>query len=584
MQFTSCYLIFFGRLRVLEKLRLHLAGADALPLLALLGLLSGLVAGGVIILLRLLVESIQHGFLPDGDIENYEALSMAVRFALPVFGGLVIGLLFQLAGKDAIVVGIVHVQERLAYHQANLPVKNFIMQFIGAVISITSGHSVGREGPGVHLGAASASLIGQWFKLPHNTLRILVACGVSASIAASFNTPFAGVIFAMEVIMWEYTIIGFTPIVLAAVSATFLSQTVFGSQSVFSVPALQLATYVELPVLLLMGVMIGALSAAFIAMLKFTIVKTNQIDVWQRLTLAGVVTGICAVFVPQIMSIGYDTVNQAMLGEIGLALLLLIVIVKLVATAVGLGLGLPGGLIGPTLVIGAAAGGIVGIVAETVLPNQVASVGFYAMIGMAAMMGATLQAPLAALMALLELTLNTNVILPGMLVVVVAGIASSHLFRQESVFVMLLKVKGLDYQHSPVAQSLRRIGVASVMTRSFVRSNQLIRRTQAQTLLQSEPDWIVVENENLPMVVMPSVDLAQFLGVNQQDVIDLIAIPGQRTDSELVDIRDTLQRVLEVMDERQINMVVVGKMDSAKNALIHGIVTRAMIETHYRYR
>jgi len=570
---------------VLEKLRLHLAGVDALPLLAVLGLFSGLVAGSVIILLRLLIEFIQSGFLPNADPENYEALSMATRFALPVLGGLMIGLLFQFAGKDAIAVGVVHVQERLAYHQANLPFKNFIMQFIGATVSIVSGHSVGREGPGVHLGAASASFIGQWFKLPHNTLRILVACGVSASIAASFNTPFAGVIFAMEVIMLEYTIAGFTPIVLAAVSATFLTHTVFGSQPVFTVPALQLATYTELPVLLMMGVMIGALSAAFIALLKLTIVKTHEVAVWQRLTLAGLVTGVCAVFAPQIMSIGYDTVNQAMLGEIGLALLLLIVFLKVVATTVGIGLGLPGGLIGPTLVIGAAAGGAVGIVADAVLPNQVASAGFYAMIGMAAMMGATLQAPLAALMALLELTVNTNIILPGMLAVVVAGITSSHLFRQESVFVMLLKVKGLDYRHSPIAQSLRRIGVASVMTRSFVRSKQSMRRSEAQAILQSEPEWIVVENEAEPMVVMPSADLAQFLGMNQQDVVDLIELPGKRTDCALVGIRETLQRALELMDERKIDIVLVGKKaEGSDKALIHGIVTRPMIEMHYRYK
>ena len=569
---------------MLDKLRLHLAGADALPLLALLGLCSGLVAGSVIILLRLLIEYIQSGFLPNGDPENYEALSVGVRFALPVLGALVIGLLFQYVGKDAISMGVIHVQERLAYHQANLPFKNFLMQFIGATISIVSGHSVGREGPGVHLGAASASFMGQWLKLPHNTLRILVACGVSASIAASFNTPFAGVIFAMEVIMLEYTIAGFTPIVLAAVSATFLTHTVFGSHPVFTVPALQMATYTELPVLLAMGVLIGALSAAFIALLKFTIVKTNQVAVWQRLTLAGVVTGICAVFVPQIMSIGYDTVNQAMLGELGLMLLLLIVVLKLVATTVGLGLGLPGGLIGPTLVIGAAAGGAVGIAADAVLPNGVASAGFYAMIGMAAMMGATLQAPLAALMALLELTVNTNIILPGMLAVVVAGITSSHLFRQESVFVMLLKVKGLDYQHSPIAQSLRRIGVASVMTRSFVCSEQSIRRSAAQAILQSEPEWIVVEKDNQPLVVMPSADLAQFLSMNQQDVIDLIELPGKRTDCALVGIRDTLQRALALMDQRSINIVLVGKTDGSNKALIHGIVTRPMIETHYRYK
>ena len=208
----------------------------------------------------------------------------------------------------------------------------------------------------------------------------------------------------------------------------------------------------------------------------------------------------------------------------------------------GLGLGLPGGLIGPTLVIGAAAGGVAGNIAQSFMPGDVASVGFYAMLGMAAMMGATLQAPLAALMALLELTVNTHVILPGMLVVIVAGLTSSHLFKQQSVFLMLLKERGLDFRDNPVAQSLRRIGVASVMTRSFVRSMNAVRRSEAQALLRSEPDWIVIEKDNVPIALMPSVDLAQYLGLNQQDEIDLLEIPGKRVDSVAVGIRDTLQQ------------------------------------------
>ena len=571
---------------MLEKLRLKLASAEALPLLVLLGIICGLFAGGIIILLRLLIETLQAGFLPEGNPENYEALSFWMRLFLPLAGALLIGLVFHWLYKGPIQVGVVHVLERLQYHQGNLPVRNFIAQFIGAAISIISGHSVGREGPGVHLGAAGASFMGQWMKLPNNTMRILVACGAAASIAASFNTPIAGVIFAMEVIIMEYTIAGFAPIIMSAVSATVLTQAVFGKEPVFTVQALKLSSLTELSFLLVMGLAIGALAALFIWVMRLTTNKTQNISFLNRMILAGLVTGICALWVPQIMGIGYDTVNAAMLGELGIGLLITIVLVKLLATTVSLGLGLPAGLIGPTVVIGAAAGGVVGSVAQSMMPGEVASAGFYAMLGMAAMMGATLQAPLAALMALLELTVNTNIILPGMLVVIVAGLTSSHLFKQESVFLMLMKERGLDFRSSPVAQALRRVGVAGVMTRSFIRAPNIMRRNEAQTLLQDEPEWLVIEKNNAPVAVMPSVELAQYLTMNQQDEIDLMEIPGQRFDYVVLGIRDTLQLALEYMDQHQSDVLCVSHKtaDQANGGYhIHGIVTRQMIETYYRY-
>ena len=568
-----------------EKLRLKLAGAEALPFLIVLGVLTGLLAGVIIIALRLLIEALQASFLPDANPENYEALSLWLRFLLPFAGAMLIGILFQWLYKGSIQVGVVHVMERLAYHQGNLPVRNFLAQFFGAAISIIAGHSVGREGPGVHLGAAGGSFIGQWLKLPNNTLRILVACGAAASIAASFNTPIAGVIFAMEVIVMEYTIAGFAPIIMSAVSATVLTQAVFGKEAVFKVEALQLSNLSELSFLLVMGFAIGALAALFIWIMRWTTRRSKNFVIIYRMLLAGSITGICAVGVPQIMGIGYDTVNAAIVGELGIGLLIAIVAVKLFSTTVSLGLGLPAGLIGPTVVIGAAAGGIVGVVAQSIMPNEVASAGFYAMLGMAAMMGATLQAPLAALMALLELTVNTNIIMPGMLVVIVAGLTSSHFFKQEGVFLMLMKERGLDFRSNPIAQALRRVGVASVMTRHFMRTPHLLRRNAAQELLKKEPEWFVIEKDNGPVALMPSAELAQFLTMNQHDEINLLKMPGQRSDSVAIGIRDTLQLALERMDELHLDVLYVGHKSVGEEGrvIIHGIVTRQMIETYYRY-
>lgn len=233
-------------------------------LLAMLGLISGVLVGVVIVLFRLLIEVTQSGFLPAGNPEDYESLSWQVRVLLSSAGGLVLGLLFYFASPTAPRVGVIHVLERLAYHEGHLPFKNMLLQFFGGAIAIISGHSVGREGPSVHLGAATASLLGQKLRMPNNSIRVLVACGAAAAIAASFNTPLAGVIFSMEVILMEYTITGFTPVILAAVSATAVNWSVFGKYPAFIVPALELNSYWELPLIVIMGIVIGAIAARFV--------------------------------------------------------------------------------------------------------------------------------------------------------------------------------------------------------------------------------------------------------------------------------------------------------------------------------
>ena len=575
---------------MLDRFRSRLANVDALPQLAILGLVSGVLAGVVIVLFRLAIENTQISFLPDGNTENYEALSATLRFGLPAIGGLVLGLIFQtLSQTGNVQVGIVHVLERLSYYQGHLPFRNFVMQFIGAAISIISGHSLGREGPSVHLGSASGSLLGQWLHLPNNSIQTLVACGAAAGIAASFNTPLAGVVFSMEVIMMEYTIAGFIPVIMAAVSATAVSRLVFGAESAFSLPSLQLVSLFELPYILIMGLIVGALAAAFISSLKWITEVSSTVDIWKRLTLAGILTGLFALVVPEIMGMGYDTVNQAMLGQISIGVLLLIVLFKLLASTVGLGLGLPGGLIAPTLVIGAAAGGVLGLVAATTFPDQTASPGFYAMLGMAAMMAATLQAPLAALIALLELTANPNIILPGMLAVIASGITSSHIFGHESIFITLLKARGLDYRSDPIAQSLRRIGVASVLNTSFVTTPQTLTSAIASELLEREPIWMIIIKEEKPVALLLSADLNLYINNTNSDSktdnIDLLEIPARREDASCISRQATLQQALDAMNENNVDALYVTISKTNKINLdgptIIGIITRQIIESQY---
>ncbi|HED38898.1 MAG TPA: chloride channel protein [Chromatiales bacterium] len=570
--------------RRLTNLRLSMATVESVPQLVMLGALSGIIAGLVIVAFRILIEHTQMSFLPGADAENYEALSPMMRILLATAGGLVVGLLFQYIAKSAGQVGVVHTMERLAYHQGRLPLRNAIWQFIGGATTIISGHSVGREGPSVHLGAASGSLLGQWMQLPNSSTRTLVACGVAAAIAASFNTPLAGVIFAMEVVLMEYTIAGFIPVIMAAVLATIVCHWFFGAETAFIVPDTGFATIAELPFVLILGLVIGVLAAVFIELLQRFSRISAPFPLWQRTTMAGFIIGICALATPQIMGIGYDTVNAAMLGEIAIGMLIAITLVKIVATTVGLGLGLPGGLIGPTLVIGATAGGVIGIIADLLFPGSISSPGFYAIIGMGAMMGATLHAPLAALIAMLELTANPSIILPGMLAIVMADLINCHLFGKPSVFVMLIKERGLDFHDSALAQTLRRIAVANVMERAVVTAAQQITAAEANAILKESPSWIVISYGNHQHSLLPAADLAQYLLAETEAVsgmVDLLDIPATRLDAYTIHLQASLQEAHEMIFAAGCEALCV-MHNGVDEEQIVGVITQEMIETHYQ--
>ncbi|MBT2990973.1 MAG: chloride channel protein [gamma proteobacterium symbiont of Ctena orbiculata] len=575
---------FAGIVNWFDRLRLQLSRHDALLILSVLGLICGFVTGVVIILFRLLVESTQSTLLPGGGAENYEALHPLMRFLLPIAGGLLLGFVFLRYANGLHVLGIPRVMERLIYHQGHISVRGFLLQFFGAAIAIISGHSVGREGPHVFLGAASGSLLGQYLSLPNNSIRTLLGCGTAAAISASFDTPLAGVIFALEVVMMEYTLVSFIPIMLAAVSANSLSLIMFNGERVFDIAINQLGSLHELIFILLLGLAAGTASAAYVSLIQFISDRTQNMAFWLRNASAGVLIGLIALAVPQIMGIGYDTVNQILLGELGLYLLITLVVVKILATAISIGLGIPGGTIGPALFIGAALGGVIAPLPGLLFEGQVSDPGVYALIGMGAVMGAALQAPLAALTAIIELTHNPEIIMPGMLAIVIASLVNSELFGKSSMFHTLLEATGLNYHTDPVMQSLRRIGAASFMNRNLVQVNPLLSRDSARMILDQNPEWVLIKGEKDEMALMPAVDLLRILEQQEGDEeFDLLSLPATRLELAPLRMQATLQEALEKLDNSQADALYIEWYDEDHYWRIQGILTRPLIESAYHF-
>ena len=582
----------------IERSQFRLAGPDALLQLAILGLLTGIITGLVIVAFRLFVEGIQDFLLPGSGSEGYERLSLEVRFVFPIIGGLLLAFMFYKFSKGIRVLGIARVMERMAYHQGYMTIRGFLLQFFGAAIAMISGHSVGREGPHVYLGGASGSLFGQLLKLPNNSIRTLVASGVAAAIAASFNTPLAGVIFALEVIMMEYTLASFVPVMLAAVSATAVSNLILGSAATFGIPDFSFASLAELPLLIVLGLVVGAAAALFNQMLETISLKAKAIQIWWRVITAGVLVSLIGLFAPEVLGVGYDTVNATIFGAFSFLTLFGLFVAKLFATSICIGLGIPGGMIGPAFFMGALIGAMVNLVAVYFFGADMSDMGFYALLGMGAMMGASLQAPLAALTAIMELTYNPGIIMPGMLTIVIAQLTASVIFKKESLFVSMLRNNGLDYDISPAMQVLRGIGAASILDNKIVRVAPIMSRKAAKLLVADTENinWLLVNNDAGELsTLMPLSELAKFLQTSSQGVVklkeemgdekefNLLEIPANRMQLSPLSLRANLQQAHEkFLQGAEVLFVVFNEEQAQASNRIYGVITKTMVDASYK--
>ncbi|WAM55630.1 chloride channel protein [Vreelandella venusta] len=576
----------------LESFRRQLANVDALPQLCVLGLVSGVITGAVMVAFRLLLEVGAALYMPEGNPEAFEGLAPWLRALLPMIAVTLIGTLLYRQKAAVRKLGVGHVIERLTYHQGRFPMRNWLNQWWVGVVSVLGGLSAGREGPAIHLGAAASSGLGLKLRLPNNSLRVLVACGTAAGISASFNTPIAGVIFAMEVVMMEYTLMSFMPVILASTMGALVAQLVYGNEPAFRIPEVALGSLMNVPWVVIIGLVIGLLAGLFIHISRSQYLQ--QWPLWLRLGAVGVITGAVAWWFPEVQGIGYDSVAAMLNNQLAITVLLALMIAKLLITALTVAGGVPIGIIGPVLVVGAATGALGGMLGGWVWPDKAADPGIYAMLGMAAMMGAVLQAPLAALMALLELTHSPHVMLPGMLVVVVACLTSRQLTGCEGFFISTVRY-GLHPLQQPLMQALSRVSVPAVMERHLVRTDRMITPDQARRLLETNPVWLVIERSSAekPVLALKAAELARWLlehdealqdeAPPEDEFIDLLEIPGQRLEMAPIGLQATLSEAFLKLQDDALGALYVVHGYRPKQQRISGIITRGAIERYYHY-
>lgn len=565
---------------LLNKYRRRLTNYESVMAYSLLGILGGVASGLVVLAFELAISELSLVWGVGNRGEGFEQLPRWMLFALPAGGAAILGLAFTLLKPEDRETGIVHVLSRMHSHYGVLPLRNALVQFIGGVFGLATGQSGGREGPGVHLGGAINSLLGQWLSLPNNSLRMLIACGTAGGIAAAFNTPLAGVIFAMEVIIAEYTVVGFIPVILAAVSASAVSRSLSGHSGLVNMPTLELNSLLEIPFILLLGLLCGVAVVAFIRISRFA-AQFSHWPVALRFTLAGLITGSLALWVPQIMGIGYDTLGLALNGELAITALLIIALCKLLATAISCGVGMPLGLIGPNLLIGACLGGVMGSVYHMLHPELASDPALYIVIGMGSAMGAVLNAPLAAMLAVIELTQTIGISMAAMLAIVAASLTSTGLFGQRSAHQSVLRQLRRSVPDDPLNQLLHRTDVTSSMDTRVVRVPVTLEEQDMVPLLEATPTWCLVEREGEDLYLVDGAELLDWLKQveMESETMDLTAATIRRWTIAAVPMQATLRQAMDTMRANTAEAVsVVERSTNTGKQILHGVLTRESIE------
>ncbi|MCH8216370.1 MAG: chloride channel protein [Planctomycetes bacterium] len=388
------------------------------------------------------------------------------RLLLPIGGGLVVGPLIYFLAREAKGPGVPEVMVAVITKGSVIRPVVVVVKALASAVTIASGGSVGREGPIVHIGAAIASTVGQALRLPPVQLKTLVGCGVAAGIGATFNAPIAGTLFALELIVTDFGLTAFTPILVSGVMATAITRHFLGNTIEFgNLPHFDMVSMWEFGLYLVLGVLAGLIGCLFSRSIYVSgdLFDKTKIPAWIRPAFGGLLVGLVALLgMPHVMGVGYASIEALFQGELPVRTLAVLVFLKLTMTAVTIGSGGSGGVFAPSLFIGAMLGGAFGMIVNQWFPTITAPFGAYVLVGMAAVNGACTLAPLSAIIILVELTDNYSMVLPLMFTVVMATFVSRKL-NPESIYTEDLARRGIDVHGGEDLNVLRAIGVEDVI-------------------------------------------------------------------------------------------------------------------------
>lgn len=446
------------------------------PALWFLAIFIGIAAGYAAIGFRLAIQTVQ--FLVYGEFPDNLTTAAASLHPIHIIGALFIGgiivsaLLYigERTGKlnETRALGIADVIEARAVRSGKIePVPGLLSSLISAV-SLGAGGSAGREGPAVHLGATLASSITQALGLPARASRIMLACGAASAVAASFNAPLAGALFAFEVILGHYALRSIPPVAVASVTGALLGRLHFGNQPAFDIPPLPDASIPDMIAIVPLGVFAAIVSIALVMGTANGVRSIAQraeqwkIPLWALPPIGGLLVGCLAIVFPEVLGVGYEATSNAIASQYSIAMLLALIVVKIVAVILTLAFRFGGGVFSPSLYLGAMIGALYGSVLSGVLGTEGAGPAFFAVVGMGAVSGAVLGAPLSTTLIVFELTQSYEASIALLVVVSLATVISTSVTRG-SFFHKQIERHGYDLKHGNTRVILQTIRARDIM-------------------------------------------------------------------------------------------------------------------------
>ena len=516
--------------------------------ISIVAILIGVAAGYGAVIFRFAIKGAQYLFYQNtADFLEFQSqVPIYLKILLPGLGGLIVGPMIYYWAREAKGHGVPEVMEAVAIKGGRIRPRVSLVKILASGISIGCGGSVGREGPMVQIGASVASTVGQLLKVTQDRQRTLVGCGAAAGIAATFNAPIAGVLFSVEILLSDFGVATFSPIVLSSVMATTISRHFFGDFPAFIVPHYELVSYWEFFFYGIIGLFTALVSILFIKCLyksedMFEALPLHEVF---KTALGGMMAGCIIVVFPHVFGVGYGAINQSLMGHMTVEMLFILIFVKIIATSITLGGGMSGGILAPSIFIGAMTGGFFGSIFHQTFPEITASSGAYALVAMGGLVAGTTQAPITAILIIFELTSDYKIILPLMTTCIISALLSTYL-QEGSIYTIKLMRRGISLYKGMEQSVLRNIYVRNVMREDVVTIPEDVHLEEIfETFKKHNVSYLPVVNHEG--------DLAGIISFR-----DLRAVLNETS----------LRRVLKAKDLATKEVITVSKGENLKKAL-----------------
>ncbi len=509
----------------------------------------------------------------DNIVSGAESLPPWLRVAIPAGGGLIAGAIVHFFVRDTGPEGISHMIEVVSIGRRSVRLRPTLGRTAASIVSISSGGSVGREGMIIQLGAALASALSRAVKLSPERVRILTACGMAAGVAGAYNTPIAATLFVLEVVIGSFSMTLFGPTVVSAVVSTVVVRSVLGDEPVYRVARFALASPAEFVPMAMIGLLAGASAALFSKALRTgkRLFAASGLPLPVAMAAGGAAVGALGIGLPEVFGNGFEGTNRILAGGLGVLALGLLFSGKMVATALTVGSGAPGGVFTPSLMVGAALGGLVAYGTQGAAPWLEAPVGAYALIGMGGLLAGITRAPLLAVIMIFELTQNTAVLLPMMGVSVLAVLAARALER-DSIYVESLRSAGIVWEKTPEATAASSLKVADVMRRDVQLVPQSVPLASVlDTFLATRSLMLYVGDAEGRLLGAVDIHAVKEM-LAERDLATLVNAADLVADVPFVTPDEPLTSVNEKLWFRDLGQLPV--VDSAEGRRFLGVVTR----------